>query len=159
MEVTDNTKTMANALAEIEQLQQKLEQAEARADKAEAMIREAQEQKPSIFVVFNGVSPVKAFYENSYACEYADSQQKNHSLSGSWSNFHVKGLYAAPVPAMPIQDESKAKSDALFEFANKLEGWLNCQDNRDCADAINNVRIEARNDAIKYRDESEVKPS
>lgn len=115
MEVTDNTKTLANALAEIEQLQQKLAAAEDRADKAEAIIREAQEQKP--------VGKIEAVF----------NQGAGHFFNCEWfdhCNFKDGDfLYAAPVPAMPIQDElvkGKNYESGLWSMRN-YEAWLEDQ--------------------------------
>jgi len=98
MEVTDNTKTLANALAEIDQLRQKLE-------RAEAIIREAQEQDAIVEVKRHGKSGYYYFEE----------------LKPRAINKGMK-LYASPVPAMPIQDGSLIKTMAadlihLLQFA------------------------------------------
>lgn len=94
MEITDNTKTLANALAEINLFRQKLEA-------AQQIIREAREQKPVavVDIMFGGRPEIRF-------------------LPG---NYDYRGLmYAAPVPAMPMQDD-KILSCMVCDLIHLLE--------------------------------------
>ena len=98
MEVTDNTKTLANALAEIDQLRQKLEQ-------AEAIIREAREQKPACWRWQAGRD--EGFY-------FSEVSAKEGAEYGE----NITPLFISPVPAMPIQDY---KSELAKHFKFPME--------------------------------------
>lgn len=116
MEITDNTKTLANALAENDQLRQQLEAAEAEIKRLESswhvetlnrkdqliaeqeaendrlkhIIRDAREQKPVAVMGNNGSVMSKSELGNGF----------EKCLDGNTA------LYAAPVPAMQIQDDN-----------------------------------------------------
>jgi hypothetical protein len=114
-----------------------------RAELAEARIEQANKQEPICHLIDDGYSKTTT----------KDTASLKIAKQFNWA---VTPLYTAPMSAHHIESAlgMDAKSEALFDFAYKLENWLEHQQNRDCADAINNVRIEARNDAIKYRDQS-----
>lgn len=86
-------KVLNELLVQRDQLRQKLEAAEARADKAEAAIREAREQKP--FGYIPNVESTQKWLSEGYTA----------TLNPEKEGRYIFPVYAAPVPAMPIQDE------------------------------------------------------
>lgn len=69
-----------------------------------AVLAESGEQKADLYIVYNGVCISGLYYDAESAKAYADSKQKEHSLSGSIASFHVKEMYCRPLPAQAIPE-------------------------------------------------------
>jgi hypothetical protein len=112
MQVTDNTKTLANAIAEIDQLRQKLDAAEKQWHYYQSLIKHNG---------FDGITDLLAKHHalEKVICEAREQIPLGTIDSADAWRLHVgrntKALparlggyvYAAPVPAMPIQDDIK----------------------------------------------------
>jgi len=174
MEVTDNKKTLANALAEIEQLRQKLEAAEAEIkrlesawhvetlnrkdqliakqeaenDRLKKIIREAREQKPACWRWQAGRD--EGFY-------FSEVSAKEGAEYGE----NITPLFISPVPAMPIQDDEQLKSIKLnserYKFLRSIGGVT-----YNLTSSIDRVKAKWElydNLVDQYISEYEVKPS
>lgn len=101
--ITDNSKALAVAL-------EKLEAAEARADKAENAIREAREQKPYGYVYSSNIDDHRLHFSHE---KPVSSKEDQHEYEIS-----ITVVFESPVPAMPIQGDLK-EGFAIIEEALK----------------------------------------
>lgn len=101
-------KTIAqNALDEANELRQKLEAAEARAEKAELDLDACQREKNIAFKAIREAreqKPVAYGIPNSRPTENQPMMTLHHQRCGQYPEMMIP-LYAAQVPAMPIQDD------------------------------------------------------
>jgi hypothetical protein len=182
MEVTDNTKTLANALIEIDQLRQKLESAEAEKREFQDLylllnpsaveLPDAVTLEIAIKSVLDDLKtsqqiireareqkPVEWQYLSTFGVWswFANEKHKNDTIEdGRWP---IRALYLSPVPAMPIQDDIKQKLEHVADGLTNQAGNAKLREDAYDQGYLLAIREEVCEVIDLLFPQSEVKPS